>query len=72
MLFQNIQKLQFVGRFGNSNPHFLSDWIEAAIDQSKDKSDITVDWDNNTGTCGFPSSYFLQIFFTKINTRGDP
>ena len=68
MLFQNIQLLNYVGRFGNSNPHFISDWVKATVDISKDKSDITVDWDNNTGSCGFPSSYFLQVFYSKINT----
>ena len=64
--------MKYVGRFGNANPHYISDWVEAILDTSKDKSDITVEWDNSTGTCSFPSSYFVQVFFTKINTRGDP
>ena len=72
MIFQNFQQLKYVGRFGNSNPHFLSDWVQSTIDASKDKSDITADWDNNTGSCNFPSSYFLQVFYSKINTRSDP
>lgn len=72
MIFQNFQNLKYVGRFGNANPHYISDWIEATLDTAKDKTGVTVEWDNSTGTCSFPSAYFLQVFFTKINTRGDP
>lgn len=64
--------MQYVGRFGNANPHYISDWIKVELDQSKDKFDITVDWDENTGTCAFPSSYFVQVFYTKINTKSKP
>ena len=71
-MYQNLYSLGHVGRFGNSNPHFISDWIRVVRDSSRDKSDITVDWDANTGTCNLPSSYFLQIFYSKINTQSDP
>jgi hypothetical protein len=28
MLIQNIYNLNYVGGFGNANPHFFKDWIE--------------------------------------------
>jgi hypothetical protein len=64
--------MYYVGRYGNANPHYVSDWVIAAVDSSKDKTDVTVDFDNSTGSCSFPSAYFVQIYYTKINTRGDP
>ena len=27
MLFQNFNLLKYVGRFGNSDPHLISDWV---------------------------------------------
>ncbi|CDW85277.1 UNKNOWN [Stylonychia lemnae] len=72
MLFQNFQLLKYVGRFGNSNPHYLSDWVQATVDSQKDKSLITASWDEPSGTCVLPSAYFVQIFYSKINTRSDP
>lgn len=61
-----------MGRFGNSNPHFITDWVKATKDTQKDKSDITVNWNDNTGSCNLPSSYFLQVFYSKINTKSNP
>ena len=72
MLFENIYLLGFVGKYGVSNPHFTGEWIESEVDKAQDKSEITVDWDNNTGTCAFPSVHFLQIFYSKFNTKTHP
>ena len=70
MIFQNVQLLDYVGMFGNANPHFIEDWVQANLDNSKDKSDITGVWEGNT--CTFPSAYHLQIFYSKINTLKKP
>lgn len=33
MLFQNLQQLKSVGRFGNANPHFIKDWIDVTLEE---------------------------------------
>jgi hypothetical protein len=64
--------MEYVGKYGNSNPHYISDWIESSVVTSKDKSDITGVWDSSTSSCVFPSAHIVQIFFSKINTLDDP
>jgi len=41
MLFKNIENLNYLGRYGNSDPHFISDWIEVTTESTKDKSTNT-------------------------------
>ena len=33
---------------------------------------MTVLFDSVTGECPLPSSYFVQIFYSKINTQSNP
>ncbi|TNV81556.1 hypothetical protein FGO68_gene15939 [Halteria grandinella] len=71
MLFQNLQQLDVIGRFGNADPHLIKDWTEAIFDSDKAAGETFI-WDNAAGTCTFPSSYVLKIFYSKINTKRNP
>lgn len=64
--------MNYIGSFGNANPHYLSDWIESTIDTNYDKSDMDGSPNTNTGSCSFPSAHVVQIFYSKINTVADP
>ena len=71
MLFQNLQQLDLVGRFGNSDPHLIKDWIEVIFDKERAAGETHI-WDSASGTCTFPSTYQLKIFYSKINTNINP
>lgn len=71
MLFQNLQQLDVIGRFGNADPHLIKDWVAAIFDSDKAAGETFI-WDNAAGTCAFPSSYQLKIFYSKINTKRAP
>ncbi len=71
MLFQNLQQLNTVGRFGNSDPHLIKDWVDVIFDSERAAGETYL-WDNAAGTCTFPSSYILRIFYSKINTKNSP
>lgn len=69
MLFKNIETLEYVGKFGNANPHYISDWVQSEKTGDSANSDPFVP---RTGTCNFPSTMIVQVFYSKINTVNNP
>mmetsp|Transcript_4206 Transcript_4206/g.3090 ORF Transcript_4206/g.3090 Transcript_4206/m.3090 type:complete len:80 (-) Transcript_4206:278-517(-) len=70
MLFKNIENMEYIGMFGNSNPHFLSDWIQVTQDSSEK---FTSDRENEVeGTCTIPNVMSLQIFYAKLGELDNP
>jgi hypothetical protein len=61
-----------VGKFGNSNPHFIEDWVAVEVEEGSDKTSSESEAIQNAGTCNFPSTYHVQIFYQKINTMKNP
>ena len=57
MIFENLRLLTQVGKYGNSNPHFIDDWVEATVDEASDKTATNPLWTEATSSCNFPSSY---------------
>lgn len=50
-----------IGKYGNSDPHFVDDWITVAQDKKVLMSAEIID-----GACSFPSNAILRIFHEKI------
>jgi hypothetical protein len=55
MIFKNIENLNYIGKFGNSNPHYINDWLLNNKEDNKDSSNFDP-FVNRTGTCKFPST----------------
>lgn len=32
MIYQNFLLMQYVGKFGNANPHYIEDWVKVTLD----------------------------------------
>jgi len=62
MIFQNMNLLKYIGKFGSSNVNFFSDWVE--VESQVDNTESSFD----AGTCTFPSSLQLKVFYSKIGT----
>ena len=62
-----MYNLKFIGKYGNSNPHFTEDWIE--VDQ-KATPGMTGNMEGQV--CQFPSGAHVNIFYQKIGLISDP
>ena len=56
MIFQNLLQLKLVGKYGNSNPHFLKDWTD--IITPEETEGVFED-----EVCEFPSVRVVEIFY---------
>ena len=63
-----ITNLKYVGIYGNSNPHFINDWIKVE-DESSTVSVPTFDGFN---TCTWNGAYSLKFYYTKLGTKANP
>jgi len=52
MIFQNLFNLKKIGKYGNSNPHFVEDWITVS---QNNKINLNPTIDEGDGSCSFPS-----------------
>lgn len=77
-LIQNMYNLDYIGKYGNSNPHLKSDWVEVTKShkavvkpQSGDKSFGKAKLHDEKCTLenGFPT---LNIYYKKIGRVEDP
>jgi len=34
MIFENLKNIEKVGKFGNANPEYLSDWVDMDLDSA--------------------------------------
>ena len=63
MIFQNLYNLKQIGKYGNSDPHFVDDWITVErnlnvnLNSQKDETD---------GSCSFTNEAKIRIFYQKI------
>ena len=60
-----IDNLRYVGIYGNSNPHFSSDWVEVEVSS-------TASAEAGTRTCTFDNAYSLVFYVTKFGTEDNP
>ena len=68
MIFQNLYNLKQIGKYGNSNPHFVDDWIEV---EKKLNVNLNSQKDNH-GTCQFTNEAKIRIFYQKIGREENP
>ena len=76
MLFQNLLRLEKVGKSGNADQHYANDWLDITVETGLDRfgdaqeglnaADATKDY------CNFPSVRVVEIFYEKINTKEKP
>ena len=69
MIFQNLYNLKKIGKYGNSDPHFVDDWI--TVSQNK-KVNLNPTIDEGDGSCSFPSKGQISIFYQKIGRVDNP
>ena len=67
MLFQNLESITHIGKYGVSNPNFVKDWIEIERLESVLEAD-----DENEYKCQFPSTAVLRIFYEKFGWEENP
>ena len=68
MIFNNLYQFNSIGRFGNSDPHNVKDWIDVTeLDFSANPS---VELEEST--CKFPAAAFIRIFYQKIGKATNP
>lgn len=70
MIFQNLYQLNYFGKSGNANPAKMADW--SAITVEKDEMSQSGVWSPEDGSCSFPSTHEVDIFYQKIGTVEDP
>lgn len=68
MIFNNLYAFNAIGRFGNANPNFVKDWVTMTELDSSSNPSVTFE----EGTCKFPSTAFVRLFFQKIGEATDP
>lgn len=69
MIFQNLFNLKKIGKYGNSNPHFVDDWINVS---KNNKINLNPTIDEGDGSCSFPSKGQISIFYQKIGRVDNP
>lgn len=62
-----MQNLKYVGIYGNSNPHYLSDWVLVEDESSSSAASSLVG-----RTCSFSGGYNLRFYVTKLGTEDNP
>ena len=68
MLFQNLYGLKKMGKFGESDPHFLKDWIDVEVLKASNKAT----WTPGRNRCQFPSTATIDIFYERFGHEDDP
>lgn len=62
-----VQNLIYVGIYGNSNPHFISDWVEVEyISGSATTATLS------GRSCTFNSALSVRFYITKLGTKDNP
>lgn len=66
LIFQYLNhSLSHLGKFGNSNPHYVSDWVEVSKEE-RGRVDNTL-FDEDLGVCQtMSSSLFISIYYQSI------
>lgn len=70
MVFQNLYQLKHFGRSGNANPAYPSDW--GKIQLSKDEMSQSSEWSASQGSCYFPSTHEVDIFYQQVGLVNSP
>ena len=70
MLFEHLKTMNYVGKFGNADPHFISDWIE--VEEITTNSDVKGTWDANESRCTFASALRIYVFYQNIGSVTNP
>ena len=66
------QTLSYIGKFGNSNPHFVNDWIEVLNDEIVSIGDEGAIFKDDTGECQtMANSLFVNVYYQKIGRVED-
>ena len=72
MIFQNLFLLRWLGTSGVSNPHYLKDWIQVEIDNTRDRF---VDIDSaqfSQNYCKVPTTRIVEIYTQRIGPLMQP
>lgn len=56
-----------MGKYGSSNPHHKSEWIEVDLKEPSSMTGVFTE-----GQCQFPGSGFLNIYYNNIGRVEDP
>lgn len=59
--------MKYVGIYGNSNPHFIKDWIEVEYDSTERTSASF-----SGRTCTFDAGFELVFYVTRLGTEDNP
>ena len=68
MLFQNLYGLKRMGKFGDSDPHLLKDWIEVKMQKPTNQAVF----DSSKNSCKFPNTATIDIFHERFGHEDDP
>ena len=61
--------LSHIGKYGNSNPHFIKDWVEVAKEEDQNAADS---FQEDSGVCqAMSSQLLLSIYYQKIGRVDD-
>ena len=60
--------MEKVGKSGNADQHYVSDWI----DVESSTEDITSSFNADNMQCDLPSVRVVEIFYKRINTEKEP
>ena len=67
-LFKNlINNLKYVGIYGNSNPHFISDWVSVTY-----VSTSATSASYSGRSCSFDAGMSLRFYLTRLGTTDNP
>lgn len=66
LIFQYLnQSLSHIGKFGNSNPHYVSDWVEVAKEERGQVDNAQ--FADDVGECqAMSSSLLINVYYQKI------
>jgi hypothetical protein len=66
VLFNNLQNLKYMGKYGNSDPHLQDEWVRVeAIPANKD-------FKFNDNRCNIPTYSQINVFYNRIGKDSDP
>lgn len=68
VLFNFVQKLQYVGIFGSADYQHLLDWTEVLTDFNLDNST----WTEDTKSCYLPEAAFLDVLTSEAGAINNP
>ena len=71
-IFTNIiDNLKYVGKAGNANPHFISDWIEVELDDSVNSAAPQLGGVASQ-TCEITAALNIDFYTSKYGTEANP